>query len=57
MTISKIKINALFLLNNFMFYMQKLINVCTAPVAYFMHLYLDKQIFIYIYEKVDMIKF
>jgi len=33
-----------------------LFNVCTASVADFMYLHLHKQIFIYIYEKVDMIK-
>jgi len=31
-------------------------NVCTTPVGDFICLYLHKQIFRYIYEKVDIIK-
>ena len=37
-----ININLLFLLNNVLFYMQNMFNVCTIPVADFMCLYLHK---------------
>jgi len=37
--------------------MKNPLNICTAYVADFIYLYLRKQVFIYWYEKVDMIKF
>ena len=47
-----INITVVFILIKFLFYMQN-----TVPIADFKSLYLYKQIFIYIYEKIDMIKF
>jgi len=47
----------MFLLNIFYFICKTPLNICITLIADFLCLYLQKQIFMYQYEKVDKINF
>jgi len=57
MTIFKIKINVVFLLNNFLFYMQNIVQSLHRIRCKIYVLISAKTNFIYIYKRVGMIKY